>query len=228
MKNNLIRVFFSLFMVSGIIIWLVISNQRELAVSQDNQSGIQQNISEPVDIKPRVGNNGVKYFEVGVLYWSMNIPGQVAMRKGLEKAATEINKKADNETAYSMNLLPYVAGDGTAGMEKQIKQFKELVNKKVDLIIVQPTDIAALSESLQMANQAKIPVVAYDQHILGGDLHSFLTSDNYQAGFLDGEYVGANFDDEQIIKVILIEYPHVSSTVARVNGFIDEIGRAHV
>lgn len=33
-------------------------------------------------------------FRVGVLYWSMNIPGQVAMRKGLEERAASLNNQA--------------------------------------------------------------------------------------------------------------------------------------
>ena len=40
-------------------------------------------------IVPRTRNDAP--FVIGVLYWSMNIPGQVAMRKGLEAEAERIN-----------------------------------------------------------------------------------------------------------------------------------------
>ncbi len=169
-------------------------------------------------------------FAVGVLYWSMNIPGQVAMRAGLEAEVKRLNAAASGEGGPQVKLIPHVAGDGDAGMERQIEQMNGLVGEKVDLIIVQPTDIAALSKPLVRANQAGIPVVAYDQHILGGDLACFLTSDNFQAGYLDGEYVAANFPAEQKLRMLLIEYPHVSSTVARIDGFIDaleEYGQAY-
>ncbi len=162
-------------------------------------------------------------FEVGVLYWSMNIPGQVAMRKGLEGEAVKINNATSNSGRPRIKLIPYVAGDGILGIERQIRQMNELISKNTDMIIVQPTDIAALGESLQLANQSDIPVIAYDQHIIGGKLASFLTSDNYQAGYLNGEYVAANFPYQQKLRIILVEYPHVSSTVARVNGFIDAL-----
>ena len=33
-------------------------------------------------------------FKIGALYWSMNIPGQVAMRKGLQEEAARINSAA--------------------------------------------------------------------------------------------------------------------------------------
>ncbi len=162
-------------------------------------------------------------FVIGVLYWSMNIEGQVAMRKGLEDEAQKVNSLAHQKGQPEIVLLPHIAGDGAKGIELQVMQMMQLVEDKVDLIIIQPTDIAALSAPLKAANLANIPVVAYDQHILGGELESFITSDNYQAGFLNGEYVAAHFDDDKPIRIILVEYPHVSSTVSRVDGFIDAL-----
>lgn len=169
-------------------------------------------------------------WRIGVLYWSMNIPGQVAMRQGLEEEAAAINRQAMAEGSRSMKLLPYVAGDGPEGIERQILQMNELINMGVDLIIVQPTDNAALAAPLRQANARKIPVVAYDQYISGGKLAAYRSSDNYQAGYLDGEYIASRFSSDQIIRLILIEYPHVSSTVERVDGFLDaleDLGRRH-
>ena len=193
-------------------------NQNEAPPHSDEQP-----IVPPSPSPPAAARDNESPFVVGVLYWSMNIPGQVAMREGLEDEATRINAAAVFQGSPKVELIPYVAGDGVAGMERQIKQMTDLVERKVDLIIVQPTDIAALSKPLQRANQAGVPVVAYDQHILGGQLACFLTSDNYQAGYLGGEYVAANFPADKKLRVVLIEYPHVSSTVARVNGFIDAL-----
>ncbi len=160
---------------------------------------------------------------VGVLYWSMNIPGQVAMRRGLENEAQKLNERASTTGKTKIKLLTYVAGDGEAGIERQIKQMYEVIDERVDLIIVQPTDSAALSRPLQKANGLKIPVIAYDQYINEGDLASYLTSDNYQAGYLDGEYVSACFTTKMKLRVILVEYPHVSSTVERIDGFLDAL-----
>ncbi|MGM0593806.1 MAG: sugar ABC transporter substrate-binding protein [Pseudomonadota bacterium] len=162
-------------------------------------------------------------YRVGVLYWSMNIPGQVAMRNGLEAEARRLNIDAALMGERGVELLPFVAGDGAEGIEKQIHQMRRLVEQSVDLIIVQPTDNAALAKALQAANRAGIPVVAYDQYIRGGELASYITSDNYQAGYLGGEYVAANFPSRQRIRLVLVEYPHVSSTVERVDGFFDAL-----
>lgn len=167
-----------------------------------------------------------KDFRVGVLYWSMNIPGQVAMRKGLEREVEAINTTARSNGNPLITLEARVAGDGEAGIENQVRQMNELIAMRVDLIVVQPTDNAALAAPLRAANQAKIPVVAYDQYISGGTLAAYRTSDNAQAGFLDGEYICSRFSTNQEIRLVLVEYPHVSSTVERLNGFLDALGQA--
>jgi ribose transport system substrate-binding protein len=165
----------------------------------------------------------IKPVRVGVLYWSMNIPGQVAMRKGLEAEAARINENAMSSNLRTVELLPRVAGDGPEGIERQITQMYEIISISPDVIIVQPTDNAALAEPLREANRKGIPVVAYDQYISGGSLASFITSDNRQAGYLDGEYIASHFSSDVALKLILVEYPHVSSTVERLNGFLDAL-----
>lgn len=167
--------------------------------------------------------DAVQPFRVGVLYWSMSIPGQVAMRKGLEAEAESINAAAASRGERGVKLLPEVAGDGTAGIERQIAQMQAMVASKPDVIIVQPTDNAALAAPLKAANAAGIPVVAYDQYISGGKLAAFVTSDNRQAGYLDGEYLAAQFPGPAPLRLVLVEYPLVSSTVERLNGFLDAL-----
>ena len=161
--------------------------------------------------------------KIGVLYWSMNIPGQVAMRKGLEAEAKKINLAAARTGKPTLLLLPQVAGDGPEGVTRQISQMKEMIKQKPAVIIVQPTDNAALSAPLREANKAGIPVVAYDQYISGGTLAAYITSDNYQAGYLDGEYIASRFTQKRPLGLVLVTYPHISSTVERVNGFLDAL-----
>ncbi|MGC4119059.1 MAG: sugar ABC transporter substrate-binding protein [Myxococcales bacterium] len=155
-------------------------------------------------------------FRVGVLYWSGTIQGQVAMRAGLEGEAEALNRAG----GPGVELVTRVAGDGPEGQARQIVQMRELIAQKVDALIVQPTDNAALTAPLKEANAAGIPVVAYDQYIEGGELAAYLTSDNRQAGVLDGEYIASRFRPDQRLKLVLVEYPQVSSTVERLDGFL--------
>ncbi|MFP5504508.1 MAG: sugar ABC transporter substrate-binding protein [Candidatus Sericytochromatia bacterium] len=167
-------------------------------------------------------------FEVGVVYWSMNIPGQVAMRRGLEAEAKQINR--ENPTR-PVRLLPHVGGEGDAGVARQRAAMRELIARKPDAIIVQPIDSAALSKPVQEANAAGIPVVAYDQYVLKGKLACYLTSDNALAGRLDGEYLAHRFRDRtpaHPLRLVIVEYPYVSSTVDRVDGLLTALTDSRV
>lgn len=168
---------------------------------------------------PRPARTGGPW-QVGVLYWSSTIQGQLAMRAGLEAEAARLRSFGDGP---GLELITRVAGDGPEGQKRQIDQMRELIAARVDVIIVQPTDNAALSEALREANAAGIPVVAYDQYIEGGELAAYLTSDNRQAGELDAEYVANRFPDDRTLKLVLVEYPQVSSTVERLDGFLSTL-----
>ena len=165
-------------------------------------------------------------YEVGVLYWSKTIEGQVAMRVGFEREIARVDSRARAAGARGIELVRRVAGDGAAGIENQIRQMKALLARRPDLLVVQPTDNAALAKELVAANRLGVPVIAYDQYISGrGRLLSYVTSDNHQAGYLNGEYVASLFPDQRPIKLVLVDYPHVSSTVERVDGFLDGLLR---
>ncbi len=164
-----------------------------------------------------------KSYNVGVLYWSDTIEGQLAMRKGLEDTVTSLNQAALKNKRPQLELTTFVAGDGSNGIQNQLAQFYKLIAMKPDLIIVQPTDNAALSAPLKLANRKSIPVIAFDQYIIGGNLLSLITSNNYQAGYLNGEYIASLYPDSYEIKLILVEYPNVSSTIDRVDGFFDAL-----
>lgn len=165
---------------------------------------------------------------IGVVYWSMHIPGQVGMRRGLEQAAREISRAHPDRP---VQLLPFVGGEGEKGVRHQIAAMHRLISLKVDAIILQPIDSAALSKPLLIANRAGIPVVAYDQYVLDGKLASYLTSNNRLAGFLDGEYLAHRFrkrTKRNPMRLVIVEYPYVSSTIERVEGLLDALNEAHL
>lgn len=163
-----------------------------------------------------------KDFKVIALFWSSTIEGQVAMKMGVEETLSQFNKKNSNNKII---LKSFIAGDGKEGVKNQLEQFRLAIDSKPDLIIIQPTDNATMSASLKRANSKKIPVIAYDQFISGGQLLSFVTSDNYQAGSLNAEYIDSLFPSGKSIRIVLVEYPRVSSTSERVDGFFDQLKR---
>lgn len=165
-------------------------------------------------------------FRIGVVYWSMNILGQVGMRQGLERAARDLNRQHPHKP---VRLIPYIGGEGEAGVRNQIAAMDRLIALKVDAIILQPIDSAALSKPVIAANRAGIPVVAYDQYVLQGQLACYVTSNNHLAGHLDGEYLAYHFrgrSPANPLRLVIVEYPYVSSTVERVDGLLDALNEA--
>jgi ribose transport system substrate-binding protein len=143
---------------------------------------------------------------IGVLYWSATIEGQRAMRRGVEREAQRLTS-----SGARFELVPSVAGDGADGKARQVEQM-------------------VLGPQLRRANAAGIPVVAWDQYIEEGTLAAFVTSDNAQAGRLDGEYIANRFPAGHNIRLVLVEYPPVSSTVERLDAFLAALerqGRRH-
>ncbi|MDB5097673.1 MAG: D-ribose periplasmic binding protein precursor [Cyanobacteria bacterium RYN_339] len=164
--------------------------------------------------------------EIGVVYWSMNIAGQVAMRRGLEQEAVTLRHDPSHRP---IRLTELVGGDGQAGVDHQLAEMDQLEARKPDAIILQPIDSAALSGPVLRANRAGIPVVAYDQYVLHGHLACFLASNNLLAGHLDGEYLANRFRGRSRaspLRLAIVEYPYVSSTVDRVDGLLDALTQA--
>lgn len=162
-----------------------------------------------------------KSWKVAVLYWSMKIEGQVAMRKGFEEQVHQFNTQ--NKGKDSIELIPFIAGEGRKGIINQVQQLKQALMKKPDAIVIQPTDNSALAEGLQEANLEKIPVIAYDQYIVNGNLTAFLSSANYHGGRDNGDYLDSLFKKDLSIRIAVFEYPAVSSTTERVDGFFDSL-----
>lgn len=156
---------------------------------------------------------------IGVLFWSDQIPCQLAMQRGLHRAADQVKA-----TGTPLQILPRIAGDGEAGIERQIRQMQAMLSEGVHAVIIQPTDNAALTTPLLTANEMNVPVVAFDQYISRGALASYISSDNYQAGYNNGEFIADRFSElGRPLNLILLEYPHVSSTVERLDGFLDAL-----
>ncbi|MNS23970.1 D-ribose-binding periplasmic protein precursor [compost metagenome] len=167
-------------------------------------------------------------YTVGVVYWSMHIAGQVAMRQGLEREADAINRRPSGPR---VRLESAVGGDGEAGVTHQRLAVDNLLARRPDALIIQPIDSAALAAPVRRANAIGVPVVAYDQYVIQGKLACYLTSNNMLAGRLNGEYLAHRFRHRTAskpLRLAIVEYPYVSSTVERVEGLQDALKESGV
>jgi putative multiple sugar transport system substrate-binding protein len=74
--------------------------------------------------------------------------------------------------------------------DKQNEDISSMLNDGVDLLLIAAVDGSTLSDTLAVAKEKNIPVVAYDRLIMNTDALTYYVSfDNYTVGKLQGEYV---------------------------------------
>ena len=90
------------------------------------------------------------------------------------------------ETAGYTVELKYSDND----TNQQNNDIQSMIADKVDLLLIAAIDGSTLSQTLEDAKGANIPVVAYDRLIMDTDAVSYYVSfDNYTVGKLQGEFV---------------------------------------
>jgi putative multiple sugar transport system substrate-binding protein len=79
---------------------------------------------------------------------------------------------------------------GDDKVENQIAQIENMITKGRKLLVVAAIDGSALTEVLQRAHDAGIPVISYDRLILGTPYVDYYASfDNERVGELEGRYI---------------------------------------
>ena len=152
---------------------------------------------------------------VGLIISTLNNPFFVTLKEGAEKTAKELN----------VNLLVYDSRDDSA---VEISNMEDVIAKKVDLIIINPTDSKVVTAAVEKANTAKIPVITVDRNSEGGTVVSHVASDNIAGGKMAGEHlltlVGQNPNVVELEGV-----PGASAAVERGQGFNEAVkGKATV
>jgi ribose transport system substrate-binding protein len=100
----------------------------------------------------------------------------VSLKDGVEKAAAD---------AGATVTISDAGGDAAT----QASQVEDFITQGVDLIMVNPVDSDAIVPSVEAANAAGIPVIAVDRGASGGEVASFVASDNVLGGTLAGDYL---------------------------------------
>ncbi|GAA3036119.1 sugar ABC transporter substrate-binding protein [Kitasatospora albolonga] len=75
-------------------------------------------------------------------------------------------------------------------VENQVSQLENMITKGAKLLVVAAIDGSSLSNVLQKAADAKIPVISYDRLIRGTkNVDYYATFDNFKVGVLQGSYI---------------------------------------
>lgn len=113
---------------------------------------------------------------IGLAISTLNNPFFVTLKEGAEQAAQ----------AAGAELIVVDAQDDTA---KQLSGVEDLIQQKVDILLVNPTDSDAVGTAVESANKANIPVITVDRSANGGEVVSHIVSDNVKGGQMAGEFI---------------------------------------
>ena len=115
-------------------------------------------------------------FKIGFSISTLNNPFFVTLSDGAKEKAEELG-------------ATFTVIDAQDDAAKQASDVEDLIQQGVDLILINPTDSAAVVSAVESANSAGIPVITVDRSAEGGTVVSHIASDNAAGGELAGEYL---------------------------------------
>ncbi|GAB3480981.1 multiple monosaccharide ABC transporter substrate-binding protein [Nocardiopsis coralliicola] len=82
-------------------------------------------------------------------------------------------------------------------VEDQVAQIENMITKGVDVLVIAPVDGEALTDVVDSAAEADIPVIAYDRLIRETEgVDYYATFDNFEVGVLQATYIAESLDLE--------------------------------
>lgn len=104
----------------------------------------------------------------------------------------------------------------------QNKQVNEFIDDGVDLIIVSPNQLNAISKAVERAYDKGIPVILYDRKTNSGKYTAFIGCDNYAIGKAMGNFIAQQLHGKgRIVEIRGLEGS--SPAMERHRGFMDAI-----
>jgi ribose transport system substrate-binding protein len=150
--------------------------------------------------------------KVGLSISTLNNPFFVTLKEGAEKKAKE--EGVDITTVDAQN-----------DPAKQVSDVEDLIQKGIDVLLINPTDSAAITAAIESANSAGIPVITVDRSAEGGEVVAHIASDNAAGGKMAGEFLAEKLGASG--KVIELEgIPGSSAARERGKGFNEAIAAA--
>jgi ribose transport system substrate-binding protein len=146
---------------------------------------------------------------VAVTVGDLGNPFFVQIAHGAQDAAKKINPS-----------VKFSAESSNYDVNNQTNQMDNFISSGVNLILLNAADSKGIAPAVMRAKAAGITVVAVDVAAEGG-VDATVTSNNKQAGELDGKYVADRLKGKG--QVVIVNGPPVSAGTDRVAGFLEVI-----
>ncbi|HHY48031.1 MAG TPA: sugar ABC transporter substrate-binding protein [Firmicutes bacterium] len=152
-----------------------------------------------------------KPFEIVIILKNLVNPVWIDMKKGAEDAAARYGAKL---TA----LAPLKADNN----EEQVRAIEDSIIRKVDAIVLIPSDSKGIIPGIEKANKAGIPVINVNTKAHGGKCETFVAVENYDAAFKVADAMAKKLGGQG--KVIILEgVPGAQSTMDLNAGTVDAL-----
>lgn len=125
---------------------------------------------------------------IGMSFQELNNPYFVTMKQALEEAAASIGASV-------------VATDARHDVAKQIGDVEDMIQKKVDILLLNPTDSTGVQSAVRSAKKAGLVVVAVDANAQG-PVDSFVGSKNTDAGRLACEHLAKAIGEKGDVAIL--------------------------
>lgn len=90
--------------------------------------------------------------------------------------------------ASNYDNIQLVIKDADSNNDRQIKQIRELIAQKVDILIISPFQSDPITGVAEEAYRAGIPTIITDRKVNTDQYTTFVGADNYELGFTAGRY----------------------------------------
>lgn len=134
------------------------------------------------------------------------------------------------EMADSLRLnLIVQAAERETDVEKQVQIVENLIQRRVDAILLTPSGSSQVIPVILKANEANIPILNLDTRIDmellandGGAVATYIGSDNFEGGRIAGKYVAEQLNGKG--KVAILEgIPGHETADSRQSGFLESL-----
>lgn len=113
--------------------------------------------------------------KIGMTFQELNNPYFVTMQKALDEAAASIGAQV-------------IVTDAHHDVSKQVSDVEDMLQKKIDILLVNPTDSTGIQSAVVSAKKAGAVVVAVDANA-NGPVDAFVGSKNFDAGAMSCDYL---------------------------------------
>ena len=145
----------------------------------------------------------------------------------------EMQEAAEKEAAAQGIHLISLAAERETDVERQYQIIENLIQQKVDAILLSPSGSKELVPAIRKANDANIPVLLLDTRIdevaaasVGAVVLTYIGSDNFEGGAVAGRYLAATLGGSGEVAIIEGISGHETADQRRL-GFLEGVAEHH-